>query len=256
VQVGSINASPSTAVNAPVNANAPVSVASETGDSSAQQDSGGAQASSTSSGGSNAGSQRSCECDTDGGQSSATQPPSEGTAVASPPQAQSDATAQAGDTDAHPASSCCDDKTSSSCECNNNSNDNFVWGDAGQRAIGSLLTIQLGKVVLAPASAVNAPVNVYAPVSVLSKHGSSTAEQESGGAQASTAPECGEAARSQSVVRSIGTVQVGSVDVAPATAVNAPINVNAPVAVLSGGGRDESAARKSGGATALARPLV
>jgi hypothetical protein len=130
-----------------------------------------------------------------------------------------------------------------------------VWGDSGQRAIGSLLTIQIGKVVVAPATAVNAPVNVNAPVSVLSKGGASTAEQESGGARASTASECGKATGSQSAVHSIGTVQVGSVDVAPATTVNAPINLNAPVAVLSGG-RNESAAQKSGGATALARPLV
>src|SRR5438046_7123185 len=57
VQVGSVDASPATAVNAPVNANAPVSVASETGDSSAQQGSGGASASSVSGGGSDSGSQ-------------------------------------------------------------------------------------------------------------------------------------------------------------------------------------------------------
>src|SRR5262245_20603413 len=198
VQVGSINASPSTAVNAPVNANAPVSVASETGDSSAQQESGGAQASSTSSGGS--------------------------AAAASPPQARSGSAHQNGDTETHPASSL-RRQTSSSCECKDNSKDNFVWGDSGQRGM-------------------------------LSKGGSSKAEQESGGAQASTAAECGEATGSQAAIHSIGTVQVGSVGVAPATAVNAPINVNAPVAVLSGGGCDQSAAQKGGGATALARPLV
>ena len=225
VQVGSVNASPSTAVNAPVDANAPVSVGSETGDSSAQQESGGASASSASCGCSDAGSQSTTH-----------------------------------ETHAHPASSCCDDQTSPPCDCKRNSNDkpkhNIVWGDAPQRAVGSLLTVQLGKIGVAPATAVNAPVNVNAPVSVLSNGGSATAEQESGGAQASTATECGEATGSQSGVRSIGTVQVGSVDVAPATAVNAPINVNAPVAELSGGGCDESAAQKSGGATAVAGPLV
>jgi len=201
-QVGSVNVSRSTAVSAPVNANASASVASETGDSSAQQESGGAQALSTSAGGS-------CECNASAGQSGPTHTSGRNAADPSPPQAQSRSAIRAGDTATHPASSCCPgDKPSSSCECSDNSKDNFVWGDSGQRSIGS-----------------------------------STAEHESGGAQASTATECGRATGSQSAVHSLGTVQVGSLEVAPATAVNAPINVNAPVAVLSGGGRDESAAQ-------------
>src|SRR5436189_6938 len=68
-------------------------------------------------------------------------------------------------------------------------------GSGGQTAIGSAGTVQVGSVDASPATAVNAPVNANAPVSVGSLHGScgckgddgkSTATQTSSGSTAET----------------------------------------------------------------------
>jgi hypothetical protein len=102
---------------------------------------------------------------------------------------------------------------------------------------------------MAPAASVNAPVNTNAPVCVASDCGSGSASQQSAGANSETTSAASPGGE-QSADHSIGTVQVGAVKVAPAAAVNTPVNANAPVTVLGDSG-DSSAALESGEGTAV-----
>jgi hypothetical protein len=122
----------------------------------------------------------------------------------------------------------------------------------GQSTAGSLVTGQIGTIELSPNSAAAAPVNADAPVCVLS------ACAEAGGAQSSAASTAaggsteGAGDDSQSNRHSVGTVQAGSVGLAPATALNAPITANAPVCALAacrGGAAPHGAGSSIAGST-------
>lgn len=120
----------------------------------------------------------------------------------------------------------------------------------GQSTTGSLVTVQVGTVDAGPSTAAAAPVNADAPVCLLASCAASGATQSSGGS-AATGQSSGRdhVSGSQSTRGSIGTAQVESVGLHPATAVVAPVNANAPVCVISacrGGGAPQAA----GGSTA------
>jgi trimeric autotransporter adhesin len=242
VQIGDVDIAPATAVNAPVNANAPVCLFSHCGSSTATQQSGGAAAASTD-GSSESSSQ------SDGNEDSTKTNTDTGGRYDQPSENADD---ENGGT--YSCSPCAEqgspgDDSEGSCSSETD--------EAGppQSAGWSWLTLQVGDVDIAPATAINAPVNANTPVSLLSTScGSSTATQASGGAVAGTAESEDDAAGTQTAKYSIGTIQVGSIDVAPATAVNAPINANSPVSALSCGSGDSVAAQQSGGATAWSSP--
>jgi hypothetical protein len=93
--------------------------------------------------------------------------------------------------------------------------------------------VQVGSADVSPAAAVEAPVDANAPVCVLAACSSASGGQQSGGASASSGGSGSGGAGGQSASQSLGTVQVGSADVSPAVAAEAPVDANAPVCVLA-----------------------
>jgi hypothetical protein len=222
VQVGSVNATPATSVNAPVNVNAPVTVAGSSGNSSAGQTTGGAAAATSSSGGSASNQSANHSIGTVQVGSVNAAP---ATAVNAPVNVNAPVTVagSSGDSSAGQTTGGAAAATSSSDGSSSN-----------QSACCSIGTVQVGSVNAAAATAINAPANVNAPITVAGSSGNSSAGQTTGGAAAATSSSGGSTS-SQSASHSIGTVQIGSVNVTPATAINAPVNVNAPITALDGG---------------------
>src|SRR5204862_385269 len=103
----------------------------------------------------------------------------------------------------------------------------------GQTVQNSVGTVQVGSANVSPAASANAPVNANAPVTVAGDQGSASATQSGGENTASSSTSTQNETGTQNAQSSIGTVQVGSVDVDPAVAVNAPVNGNAPVCAAS-----------------------
>jgi hypothetical protein len=123
---------------------------------------------------------------------------------------------------------------------------------AGQSADESIGTVQIGSVNVDPAAAVSAPVNVNAPVCVAAACSSSNGGQQAGSATATTTNAGQSQTGNQTTHESIGTVQIGDVDVDPAAAVSAPVNADTPVCVLAtcastSGGQDGGGTGGGGG---------
>jgi len=104
--------------------------------------------------------------------------------------------------------------------------------EKGQSASHSGLTVQVGSATASPSAAAESPANLNAPVCVASTCQSSPESQTVDGSSASGAGTADEDS-TQSASESLGTVQVGSVDVSPVVAADAPVDANAPVCVLA-----------------------
>src|SRR5439155_983492 len=218
-QVGSADVNPAAAVNAPINGNAPVCVASDCSGSNASQQAGGATASTG--GGSGTG----------GGQSTD----------------QSIGTAQVGEVNGSPAvtgntpvngnapvcvASECSGSNASQQGGGGSSQTGGSGGGGTQTADQSIVTGQVGSADVNPAAAINAPINGNAPVCVASDCSGSNASQQAGGGTANTGG-TGGTGGSQTADQSVITVQVGSVGGWPAATGNVPVNANTPVCVAS-----------------------
>src|SRR6185312_11972687 len=106
--------------------------------------------------------------------------------------------------------------------------------DSSQTAEQSAGTVQVGSANVSPAAAVSAPVNADAPVCVLATCTTTSGGQQAGSSSATTnGTGPSQAGGSQNADQSVGTVQIGAVEVDPATAVSAPVNADAPGCVLS-----------------------
>src|SRR5439155_1248515 len=237
VQVNDVNGSPAVTVNAPVNGNAPVCVASDCSGASAGQQGGSGGSSTQGSGPSQT-----------GGQSSD----------------QSIGTGQVGSADVNPAAavnapvngnapvcvaSDCSGSNASQQAGGGAANTGGTGGSGGsQNTDQSIGTAQVGDVNGTPAVTGNAPVNANAGVCVASDCSGSNASQQAGGGTSQTGGSGG-GGGTQTADQSIVTGQVGSADVNPAAAVNAPINGNAPVCVASDCS-GSNASQQAGGGTA------
>jgi hypothetical protein len=237
LQIGQVSIAPAIALNAPINANAPICLLANCGGGSASQ----------------------------GGSGAGANPPTGGAGGGEQSADHSLGTVQVGNAGGSPAvsvnapvngnapvcvaSDCAGGDASQGSSSAQAGTQTAAPGSCTQSADHSLLTVQACGADVTPSASANAPVNANAPVCVASDCEGGTSSQESSGAHAQTTSP-GSAGGAQSADHSIGTVQVGEVNVAPAAAVNTPMNANAPVTVL-GDGADDSAAQPCGEGTAV-----
>jgi hypothetical protein len=226
VQVGSASVSPDTAVSAPVDVESPVCAVAVCDNGSASQSSSAA----TATGGSGA------------GQAPATQSAT-GSAGTGQVGAASVAPATAVDAPVTADAPVCvlaacrhrgagGQVAESEAASKNHATSNGPDGAGSQSAHHSAGTVQVESVDVSPATAVSAPADANVPVCIAAACSPGQAPGTAGLAEA-TKPSTGSGTPGQSADGSVGTVQVGSVDVGPGTAVSAPVGANAPVCVVA-----------------------
>src|SRR5215211_1545867 len=238
IQAGSTSVDPAVSASAPVNANAPVCVASDCSGGSIDQSSGGGSASTSSNG--------------SGGSQSADQ---------------SAASVQAGQASVDPAVSAsapvnanapvcvASDCSGQSTEQGSNGGANASSGSNGggsspQTATHSIGTAQIGDTTVNPAAATSLPVNGNAPICVLSDCASGSLQQGSNGGSSASTGSHGGGSANQTTTHSIGTAQIGDATVNPAAAVSLPVNGNAPICVLSDCASSSTNQSSTGGSSA------
>lgn len=124
-------------------------------------------------------------------------------------------------------------------------------GPSGQSAAPtaqqSAGVVQVGSATVAPAAAASAPVNADAPICVASRCKSSGSNQGTGAATATSSGQSTSGSGSATSNRSVGVVQIGSVDASPAASASAPVNGNLPICVLSDCGAGGTTQGTNGG---------